>query len=166
MCLCGQPVLNNFSTNSTVLSKFFMTTSLCGHMFQFLVIKNTQMFTMLTSDMRGTQSTFYKISCCSVWWKDNKDIIILFKVPVGGGNFSAHHAFRTALGSTQPPIQWVPTVLSLGLKRPEREANHSPSSADVKNAWSYTSLCFNCAPRHEGIFGEWMYSSTDFLRRH
>jgi hypothetical protein len=34
-------------------------------------------------------------------------------------------------------IQWVPGALSLGLKRPGREADHSPpSSAEVKNAWS------------------------------
>jgi hypothetical protein len=40
----------------------------------------------------------------------------------------------TALGPTQPPIQWVPGVLSLGVKRSEREANHSPpSSAEVKD---------------------------------
>jgi hypothetical protein len=39
------------------------------------------------------------------------------------------------LGSTQPPIQWVPVALSLGVKRPRREADHSrPSSAEVK-AW-------------------------------
>jgi hypothetical protein len=38
------------------------------------------------------------------------------------------------------PIQWVPRTLSLGVKRPGREADHSPpSSAEVKNAWSYTS---------------------------
>jgi hypothetical protein len=31
-------------------------------------------------------------------------------------------------------------VLSLGIKRPRREADHSPtSSVKVKNAWSYTS---------------------------
>jgi hypothetical protein len=37
------------------------------------------------------------------------------------------------LGSTQPPIQWVPGALSLGIKRPRREADHSsPSSAEVK----------------------------------
>jgi hypothetical protein len=45
-----------------------------------------------------------------------------------------------ALGPTQPPIQWVAGVLSLGVKRPGSEADHPlPSSADVKNAWSYTS---------------------------
>jgi hypothetical protein len=40
---------------------------------------------------------------------------------------------RTALGPTQPPIQWVPGALSLGVKRPGRETDHSPpSSAEVK----------------------------------
>jgi hypothetical protein len=33
----------------------------------------------------------------------------------------------------QPPIQWVLGALTLGIKRPGREADHSPSSsADVK----------------------------------
>jgi hypothetical protein len=42
-------------------------------------------------------------------------------------------ASRTALGPTQPPIQWVPGSLSLAVKRPGREADHSPpSSAEVK----------------------------------
>jgi hypothetical protein len=46
----------------------------------------------------------------------------------------------TALGPTQPPIKWVPGALSLGVKRPGREADHSPpTSAEDKNAWSYTS---------------------------
>jgi hypothetical protein len=40
---------------------------------------------------------------------------------------------RTALGPTQPSIQWVPGALSPGVKRPGRESDHSlPSSADVK----------------------------------
>jgi hypothetical protein len=48
---------------------------------------------------------------------------------------------RTALKPTQPPIQWVPGAPSLGVKRPGREADHSPpSSAEVKNARSYTSI--------------------------
>jgi hypothetical protein len=35
---------------------------------------------------------------------------------------------------------WVPGALSLGVKRPGHEADRSPpSSAELKNAWSYTS---------------------------
>jgi hypothetical protein len=42
---------------------------------------------------------------------------------------------RLALGPTQPPVQWVPGVLSPGVKtRPARDADHSPpSSAEVEN---------------------------------
>jgi hypothetical protein len=48
-------------------------------------------------------------------------------------------ASRTVLELTQPPTQWVPGTLSLGVKRPGREAGHSsPSSAEVKNMWSCT----------------------------
>jgi hypothetical protein len=42
--------------------------------------------------------------------------------------------------STQPLIQWKTGALSLGVKRSEREADYTPpSSAEVKNAWSYAS---------------------------
>jgi hypothetical protein len=52
---------------------------------------------------------------------------------------------RTALGPTQPPMQWVPGALSLEVKRPGREADYSPpSSAEVKSAWSYTSTLPMC----------------------
>jgi hypothetical protein len=58
----------------------------------------------------------------------------------GLGIFLFTTASRTALRPTQPPIQWVTDALSLGVKRPGREADHSPPSiAEVKNAWSYTS---------------------------
>jgi hypothetical protein len=40
---------------------------------------------------------------------------------------------RMALGPTELPIQYVPGALSLGVKQPWREADHSPlSSAKVK----------------------------------
>jgi len=55
---------------------------------------------------------------------------------------------RAALGPTQPPIQGVPGALSLGVKRPWCDADHSPpSSAEVKNAWSYT-FTPNTSSRH------------------
>jgi hypothetical protein len=42
---------------------------------------------------------------------------------------------RPALGSTQPLVQWVPGAVSLGVKRPSREAGHLPtSSAEVKKS--------------------------------
>jgi hypothetical protein len=47
---------------------------------------------------------------------------------------------RPALGSTQPPIQWVPEALSLGVKWRGCEVDHSPpASAEVKKMWIYTS---------------------------
>jgi hypothetical protein len=59
------------------------------------------------------------------------------RVPVWVENFSRHHRVQTG---SQPPIQWVPGALSLGAKRLEREADYlPPSSAEVKNEWSYTS---------------------------
>jgi hypothetical protein len=39
------------------------------------------------------------------------------------------------LDSTQPPIEWVPGALSLGVKRVGRKADHSPpTSAEVRNS--------------------------------
>jgi hypothetical protein len=49
-------------------------------------------------------------------------------------------ASRPALGPTQTPIQRAPGAISLGVKRPGRDAEHlPPSSAKVNNAWSYAS---------------------------
>jgi hypothetical protein len=51
----------------------------------------------------------------------------------GLGIFLFTTASRTALGPTQPPIQWAPEALSLGVKWPGREAhNLLSSSAEVK----------------------------------
>jgi len=48
-------------------------------------------------------------------------------------------ASRTALGYTQPPIQWIPVAIFLAVKRPDHEVDHSPpSNAELKNEWSYT----------------------------
>jgi hypothetical protein len=60
-------------------------------------------------------------------------IVLGFDSWQGLGIFLFTTASETALGPTQLPIQWVLGALSLGVKRPAREADHSPpSSADVK----------------------------------
>jgi hypothetical protein len=44
--------------------------------------------------------------------------VLGFDSQQGLGIFLVTTASRTALGPTQPPIQWVPGVLSLGVKQP------------------------------------------------
>jgi hypothetical protein len=67
---------------------------------------------------------------------DDRDVGI--RVP--SGSIFLFMPSRPALGPTQPPIQWVPGALSLGVKRPGREAHHSPPvSAEVKKTCVYTS---------------------------
>jgi hypothetical protein len=45
--------------------------------------------------------------------------------PAGAGIFLFTTASRPALGPIQPPIKWVARALSLGVKQPGREADHS-----------------------------------------
>jgi hypothetical protein len=63
------------------------------------------------------------------------DRAIGVRSPAGQRIFPLASVSRPALRPTQPPIQWVPGVLSPGVKaRPERDADHSPpSSAEVIN---------------------------------
>jgi hypothetical protein len=57
-----------------------------------------------------------------------------------GKNFIVTTASRQDLGPTQPSVEWVLGAVSPSINRPGREAGHlPPSSADVKNGWSYTS---------------------------
>jgi hypothetical protein len=51
------------------------------------------------------------------------------------GIFLSTTASRTALGPTQPPVQWVPGALSMGVKRPgcESDDHLPPSSAEVRD---------------------------------
>jgi len=55
------------------------------------------------------------------------------------GSFLFATTSRQALGPTQHPIQEVPRTPIPGINHPRHEVDHSPpSSAKVKNAWSYT----------------------------
>jgi hypothetical protein len=59
--------------------------------------------------------------------------VLGFDSQQGLGIFLFTTMSRTALGPTQPPIQWVPGALSLGVKQQRHEFDHSPpSSAKVK----------------------------------
>jgi hypothetical protein len=63
------------------------------------------------------------------------DRAIGVRSPAGVKDFFVASVSRPALGPTQPPVQWVPGVLSSGVKAwPGRDAGHSPpSSAEVEN---------------------------------
>jgi hypothetical protein len=94
--------------------------------------------------------TFFDLGTRWRWSRDSSVSIALgygldwgFRVrfPVGAGNFSLHHCVQNSSG-THPASYAMGTgvTLSLKLKQPGREADHSPpSSAGVKNEWSYTS---------------------------
>jgi hypothetical protein len=65
------------------------------------------------------------------------------------GNFLFTTVSRPALGPANPPIQWVEGKLSLEIKRPWREADHSPpSSAEVKE---YVTLYLHYPVRLHGV---------------
>jgi hypothetical protein len=86
------------------------------------------------------------------------------RFPEGLGIFLFITASRTALGPTHLPIQWVTEDLSVGVKRPRREADHSPP-ARSKNAWSYTSssqyaFMAWCSVKAQGQL--YLYLSPDF----
>jgi hypothetical protein len=61
-------------------------------------------------------------------------------VPVGARNFSPHHRVQTGSGTHPASYPMGIRGSFFGMKRPGREADRSPpSSAEVKNAWSYAS---------------------------
>jgi hypothetical protein len=75
-----------------------------------------------------------------IWGKHRFSLIGGFESRQGLGIFLFISTSGPALGPTQPPIQWVPWTLCLGVKQPGHEADQSPpSSAEVKGTWSYTS---------------------------
>jgi hypothetical protein len=56
-------------------------------------------------------------------------------------NFSLHHRVQTGFGAHPASYPMGTGALSLGVKRLGRETDHSPpSSVEVKNARSYTSI--------------------------
>jgi hypothetical protein len=61
-------------------------------------------------------------------------------VPAGAGNFSLHHRVQTGSGAHPASYRMDTSGSYPGVKRQGRKADHSSlSSAEVINAWSFTS---------------------------
>jgi hypothetical protein len=87
-----------------------------------------------------------------------------FRFPAGSmtGIFLLTSASRPASGPSQSHIQWVTGKLTPVLKRPGSKVDYlSPSSAEVKNPWSYTSIAggrdmWHAWGRGEVLTGFWL----------
>jgi len=80
------------------------------------------------------EETKRRLNSGNAWYHSVQNIFCgsMVRFPTAG-IFLFTAASWTVPGPTKPPIQWVTGVLPLRIKRPEREADHSPlSSADVK----------------------------------
>jgi hypothetical protein len=87
---------------------------------------------------RGSLSTDSSVGIALGYGLDDRGSRVRF--PAGAGNFSLHHSVQNGSGAHPASYPMGTSALSLGVKRAGREADHSPpSSAEVKNAWSYTS---------------------------
>jgi hypothetical protein len=101
-----------------------------------------------TTELFRFFSTLCKVKALGYGWAIG---VLGFDSRRGLGTFLFTTASRTALGLTQPPIQWIAGALSLGVKRPGREADHSPPSrAEVKECvelylYSPNTLSWCCA---------------------
>jgi hypothetical protein len=90
---------------------------------------------------RKTNSKYYILHLCMF-----QCIYVVFSIHpstdrIRPQNWICYVITQSTFVYTQPPIQSVQAALFLGVTRPGREADHSPSSsANVKNVWSYTSI--------------------------
>jgi hypothetical protein len=60
--------------------------------------------------------------------------------PSGVKNLYFSRSLRSAVGPTQPPIQWVPGAISSMVERPGSEADHSPPFIAGQETWFYISI--------------------------
>jgi len=109
----------------------------CINYFQFLSYTcAVRMINLLVSSSQETHTWRYSDYFLS---RPTKLIHIWVRFLAGARKYPRQHHVQPALRPTQPPVKWVLGALSLVVKRPRCEADHSPpSSVEVKNAWSYT----------------------------
>jgi hypothetical protein len=93
-------------------------------MMMMMMIKTTTTTTTTNTELSGIVLGYGQDDR---WFDSRQGLEIFFTI-----------ASREALGPTQPPIQRLPGTLSLGVKQPGREADHSPPPSAEVNAWSRT----------------------------
>jgi hypothetical protein len=84
-------------------------------------------------DSDVTRSRGSSVSIVSDYGLDDRAIEV--RSPAGAEDFPLTSVSRPALGPTQPPVQWVPGVLSPGVKRGRGVmlTTNPQSSAEVVN---------------------------------
>jgi hypothetical protein len=88
-----------------------------------------------SANIRGVNFIRYMTSVGTCWTTRGRN-----SSPRVVNNFHFYMTSKPALGPTQLHIGWVTVALSLGVKRPGREADHlPPTSTEVKETWVYTS---------------------------
>jgi hypothetical protein len=89
---------------------------------EFLKICNSNIMSMFVMFFISNKNIIDIEQQICLYFVDDRGSRVRF--PAGLGIFLFTTASRAALGPTQPPIQRVRGALSMGVKRPGREADH------------------------------------------
>jgi hypothetical protein len=110
---------------------------------EYYKVSKQKMQNKMASRVHGPQSAFGHGELKTSWLLPITDPIAQYiggldglgSIPRKGMRFFFYlTASRPTLGTTQPPIKWVPGSLSQGVKWPELEDDHlPPSNAQIKN---------------------------------
>ena len=111
------------------------------------------MFKLIASRISASVATVASKCSNDSLWNFSVDVVTMLRDQMtqilvrNPGIFSKTSS--QALKSTRPPNHWVKEVISVGIRRPEGEADYSlPISAVLENALSYTStsphIFINC----------------------
>jgi hypothetical protein len=87
-----------------------------------------------------------RVYCIFVVTAPHGVVEVIHLVAAWTGNYSfdsrqGEREFRPVLGSTRPPMRWVPADIAPEIKRPGRESGYSPPPSDeVKDTFVYVPI--------------------------
>jgi hypothetical protein len=121
------------------------------------------------------------VTCCLFRYYESRDSLVGIgndygleigvRFPAGDGNFSLQHHVQTGSGAHPASYPIGGRSYFPGVRRARREADNSPpSSAEVKNAWRYTStppICLHCVVlvKHKDNFTFYINYYSVIMRR-